>query len=534
MGTRNFNLNSRAAGYALAACGALLMSGCGGSGGSADPQAHNLTAARACEEADGKVMGDARLKAAVVAAGGDVPVYCKVQGVIGTSLHFEMRLPERWNGKLHFWGGGGYDGFIQAISGPDANSRIPLVALKAGYATVSSDGGHQSELWNASFALANPEAARMFGSLSVPTVTASAQKILTSIYGAAPGKSYFEGCSNGGREGMVSMQRYPKLFDGIIVRAPAYNWAGLMGHFSRNAKVAMAPGARLSADKLALVARTVRHACDALDGITDGVVANPAACTPLRINLPALRCDGGADLGRDCLSDAQMAVFQSWTTEAVFQGGSTFRNTAWNLNGNEDDPLNMAPWLTGNGNPITTEQYRYADTTIKNYLARDPHADSLGYSYDSNIGALVDMAALNDATEPDISPFIKNGGKLIMWHGGADPGINMNSTIDYYDRMRKAVGDVGANAATRLYIAPGVNHCASGVGADTVDLLAALDQWSSGNTAPATLNARKLDAGGAEVLSRPLCEYPQYPRYVGAASDATAARLASSYVCMAP
>ena len=525
-----------AAGLALTALSAALLSACGGGDGdgSTDAVAQPLSAKQACETMNGKTIGDAKLKATVMPASGEVPVYCKVEGLIGKALNFELRLPESWNSKLHYFGGGGYDGYIQTVTGGDANLRIPLVALKAGYATVSSDGGHQGHLLDASFALNDPEAALMFGSLSVPTVTTSVQKLLATVYGAAPAKSYYEGCSNGGREGMQTMQRYPKLFDGMVIRAPAYNWVGLLGHFAKNSKAVNAPGAQLSTAKVALVAKTVRSACDALDGVVDGLVSNPAACTTQRVNLPALRCEGGAEGGDTCLSDPQLAMLGSWTSDAVFNGAPTFRNAGWNLSGNEDDPAGMEPWVTGYGDARKSFQFMFSDTTVKNYLAKDPGVDSMLYDFGQNVSAVQALGALNDATNPDISPFISNGGKLILWHGAADPAINVNSSIEYFGRMRAAVGEASANSASRFYVAPGVTHCATGPGADTVDLLAALDQWSAKGSAPGTLRAAKVDDKGAEVLSRPLCEYPKYARYVGPAGDAAAANQAANYQCTAP
>ncbi|CAN7463459.1 tannase/feruloyl esterase family alpha/beta hydrolase [Variovorax sp. LjRoot130] len=144
------------------------------------------------------------------------------------------------------------------------------------------------------------------------------------------------------------------------------------------------------------------------------------------------------------------------------------------------------------------------------------------------------MAALNDATNTDIRPFINSGGKLILWHGGNDGALSVNSTAEYVANMRNAVGATNADASTRFYVAPGVDHCAGGPGADSADLLTALDQWVTKGAAPATLTAEKRDASGALTFARPLCQYPQYPRYTGPANDAAAAKLATSYTCTAP
>ena len=500
-----------------------MLAACGGSNDNTPPQ-QQVTAQQACDALNGKTIAGATLTAAAVAASGAVPTYCKVSGNIAPSLNFEMRLPQTWNGKLHYGGGGGYNGVIPGLN---------LAALNMGYANVSSDSGHQGgNVFSADFALNDTNAAQLFGSLSTPTVMSSANELIKTAYGAAPSRAYFEGCSNGGREALMNVQRYPNLFDGVIARAPAYNWVGLLGQFNRTAKAVAATGSSFTLAKTQLLAKAVRDACDGLDGIVDGVVANQAACTPAVFNPASLRCAGGADTGNTCLSDAQLAVVTSWTTDAAFAGSPAFRNAAWSLSGNEDDAGAWPAWVTGNGTGTNAYQFRFQDTTVKNYLARDAAANSLTYTpFDQNQNALYALSALNDATRTDIRPFQNSGGKLLLWHGGNDSALSSNATIEYYNNVKTMIGAANADSFVRLYIAPGVNHCAGGPGADSADLLSALDAWVDKGTAPATLVADKKDAAGATLFSRPLCVYPKYPRYTGAANDANAAKLASSYTC---
>jgi feruloyl esterase len=512
----------------VVAVSALLLAGCGGGDDDDTPSGPgSVTAQGACDALSGKTIAGAALTAAAVPASGAVPTYCKVNGTIAPSLNFEMRLPDKWNGKLYYGGGGGYNGAIPALSG------LNLAALDQGYATVASDSGHQGSGLSAAFALTDTYAAQLFGSLSVPTVMSTALESVTAAYGTPPTRSYFEGCSNGGREALMNVQRYPNLFDGVIARAPAYNWVGFMGAFNRTAKALAAPGGAFSAAKTQLLSKAIRDACDDLDGIADGVVSNQAACTAA-FDPATLRCPGGADTGNTCLSDAQLAVVTSWTTDAVFTGSPTFRNAGWSLTGNEDDPGAWAAWETGNGTVTNAAQYLFQDTTVKNYLARDPNADSLTYApWDQDQNALYALAALNDATNAVIRPFMNSGGKLILWHGGNDPALSKNATAEYVDKVKTAVGGTNnADAFMRFYVAPGVNHCSGGPGADTTDLLAALDQWVIDEKAPGTLTAEKLDpATGEAVFARPLCRYPKYPRYTGPAGDAQAAKLATNYTC---
>ena len=488
--------------------------------------AQAASAGAACAGLSGKVIDGVALATALIPASGATPTFCKVTGTIPPELDFEIRLPDAWNGKLYYGGGGGYDGAVTPVITPP---------LAQGYAEVVSNGGHRGDGMSAEFAAKSPRAAELFGSQSVPTVMAIAPRAIAAAYGAAPSRSYFEGCSNGGREALMAVQRHPQLFDGVIARAPAYNWVGLIGAFHRTARALAAPGGAFTPAKTSLLAWRVREVCDGLDGVVDGVVANPRACTARRLKLVSLRCRGGRDTGDRCLSDAQLAVLRAWTTDVRFHGAKPYVSRGYNLTGNEDDPMGFGVWVSGDGDVRKAGQYILQDTTAKAYLARNPDARSGDDTrWDRDPGALDALAALNDATDPDIRPFIDKGGKLILWHGGADAALSVNSTIDYVKTMRRTVGPARAAAATRFYVAPGVNHCEGGAGPDQTDLLKALDAWVSSGIAPETLVARKLDAGGAVVRSMPLCPYPQYPRHVGAAGDKVSAQLAQTYVCSTP
>ncbi|QQE08744.1 tannase/feruloyl esterase family alpha/beta hydrolase [Cupriavidus sp. ISTL7] len=512
---------------ALTAVAMAALAACGDSDDDHKPgPSASANAAQACAQLAGKTIAGATVTAAAtVAANGPQPLFCKVNATIAPKLNLELRLPDRWNGKLYYGGGGGYNGSIPGIDVP-----TNLTALKQGYATVNSDSGHSGNVLSADFALDDPHAAALFGHQSVPTVMSSARQMLQTAYGKAPERSYFEGCSNGGREALMAAQRNPDLFDGIIARAPAYNWVGFMGAFNRNAKALAAPGGMVNAAKINLLAKAVRDACDAQDGIADGVVSNPQSCS---FDPAVLRCSGGTDAGDACLSDAQLAAVQSWTSPAVWANGA-YSNAGWALSGNEDDPGAWSAWLTGNGNVNMALQFLFQDTTVKNYLARDRSQNSLAYTWDSNVAALANLSNLNDATNTDLRPLKNSNAKLILWHGTNDAALSFKATNAYYEGMVAAVGgQASADEFVRYYLAPGVNHCAGGPGADQTDLLAALDSWVTKGDAPGTLTATK-ENNGANAFSRPLCRYPQYPRYTGPANDAAAAAQASNYTCTAP
>lgn len=491
-----------------AACAMITLS-LGASAAPADPRGDR------CRALAGQAIAGAQLLSAdVIGETYTSPTYCRVRGLIPPKLNFELRMPRQWNSALHYGGGGGYNGAIPAPN---------LAALRMGFAQVSSDSGHQGSVLDASFVQGDPQAAALFGFLSVPTVTAAAREIVKVHYRHAVKRAYFEGCSNGGREALMTVQRFPTLFDGVIARAPAYNWVGIMGAFNRTAKALAAPGGAMSAAKVATVAAAVRDACDALDGVADGLVSNPQACT---FDPAVLRCPGGVDAGDACLSDAQLAVLDSWTMPISVAGG-TYTNAGWPLSGNEDAPGAWDTWVSAG----PRLQFLFQDTTVKYYLAGDPLANSLLYDYESDPNALAAMSALNDATNAAIHPFVAAGGKLILWHGTNDSALSYRTTTQYYEQAVSEVGGrANADGFMRYYLAPGVNHCAGGPGADSADLLAALDDWIRLRRAPGTLEAARVDpATGSTVLTRPLCRYPAYAHYVGGDPNA-----ASSFVCTEP
>ncbi|XAH21379.1 tannase/feruloyl esterase family alpha/beta hydrolase [Xylophilus sp. GW821-FHT01B05] len=487
------------------------------------------SAASVCAKLNGATSGGvAGLSAKVVPATSSTPTYCQVTGTIPAQLGIEILFPDKWNGKLYYQGGAGMNGSIPAL---------PVAALSKGYAAVGSDGGHKGSAFDASFALNDSLALNMWGHLSIPTTLASAKEVVRDAYGKFPDRSYFEGCSTGGREALMTVQRYPYLFDGVIAGDPSYDFVGLIGWFNRNAKALAAPGGALPNAKLKLLSQSVRDVCDALDGIADGIVSNPAACSKSGFDPKALRCAGGGDLGDACLSDGQLNSIAALTTPAEFGiAPNVYTQVGHPFTGNED-----TQWPAGStgaardGDFTFSAGYIFQDTSIKNIIARNAAVNPLTFSYDQDLNALFSTASIVNATSKDIRPFINGGGKLIMWHGGADDFYPAQGTANYYDAMVSAVGGkTVADSAVRFYVAPGVGHCGNGPGAAPTDLLQSLDDWVTRDAPPNTLLATKLTSSGDIAFTRPLCQYPTYPRYVGPSDDAAAGKLATNYTCTAP
>jgi len=532
-------MNALARSYTVLTTACLLLTACGGgsdkgvSAAFVAPDAppttvSPVTAVFLCTEMQGKSLETAVVtKVSVVNRADLVPAYCEVSAHIDPSLNFQIRLPEGWNGKLHYEGGGGFDGII-----PAANQN----ALQKGFATVSSDSGHTGAGTSAlaagvdaSWALNNPNGVDLFGARAIPLVMGAATAMIQAAYGKNPSKSFFEGCSNGGREALMTAERYPQLFDGIIAKAPAYNWIGLFGAFNVNAKAVATPGAQFTAEKLTTLASAIRDKCDAADGLVDGVVSNLSAC---KFDPQVLRCADGADAGGSCLSDPQLALLKTWTSPAAFNGGQ-YWNTGWDLTGNEDEPTTFASYLLGaNFNIRNSYTYLLQDNFIKYFLARSPAVDSLGYVYDQDPSALVGNATVLDV-QPDLRGFSRSGGKLILWHGTSDAAISAKGTTEYFNAVNQTLGASGANATIRYFQAPGVSHCGGGAGAATTDFLAALDEWDQSGNPPETLTAAKV-VNNVVAFTRPLCRFPMYPKYVGPVGDASAAKMASSFTCVMP
>jgi feruloyl esterase len=360
-------------------------------------------------------------------------------------------------------------------------------------------------------------------------VRGAAVEILCSHFAAhgqcPPERVYFEGCSNGGRSALLAAQRAPDLFDGVIARAPVLQWPGLAVAAQRlERRIAVQP---LSDAKLAAVDAAQLAACDALDGIADGVIGRPFDCP---FDPESLRCTQGD--APDCLTDAELetlATVRSSTPLPFAQVDGLTEHAAFPV-----QPISLLVtwpiWLQPSASFPVPNLFVAQDLFLRYLVTQDPSLDSLSIDPADYGDELAALSAQMDATSTDFSAFVARGGKLILWHGAADAGITPVGTNDYYAALEAAaVADPSlpaVEAYARLYVAPGVAHCARGPGADQVDLLSVLDAWRDGTPPGAiTAHAQYTSAG-----DRPLCEWPGYPHYVGS-GDPT---LASSYSCQLP
>ena len=502
---------------------AICLVACGGNDNNSS--APTVTA-DSCAALAGKSIGGASISAGamvpVAAASGPnpaVPSYCKITATMAPALNFEVRLPASWNGKFHYSGGGGFDGTIPSA---DLNS------LSLGYVDAASDSGHQGNALDGSFAT-DPVKLDLFAQLSVPTVAAAAKLIVQAAYGSLPSRSYYEGCSNGGREGLMTALRFPTMFDGVIAKAPAKFIAPIESYKRAATLMANDPGSVLNAAKLSLIDSSIVAACDSLDGAADGLVSNVAAC---HFDPSTLRCASGTDEGDTCLSDPQIAVVSTLASYMVGGAGTPYVTSfpPYQLWGDISLPGAWGSWLVGN--PKQTIVGLFGASVVQYLLGGSPGANWYDYDFLANAAIVQARADLIDVTDPNMVPFKSTGGKLMLWNGASDPAVPAQGTIDYYSKVVTAVGgQAAADGFARMYLAPGVLHCGGGTGADRTDaMLPALDAWVTQGTAPGSLSASRLDATGATVLSRPLCPYPNYARYNGTGDMNSAA----NFTCAAP
>lgn len=466
----------------------------------------------ACEGFRGRTVEGAQLTgASVIAATATLPEYCQVTGTLPPSLHFEVRLPSSWNGRTVYGGGGGFDGFI--IPGDSYTAQ--------GYASIASDGGHTGHPLSGAFAL-DPVALEDFAFRSVHRVLPVAKAILREHYGKAATRTYFEGCSNGGREALIEAQRWPDDFDGIIARAPAYDFVGLMLTFSHNAQLLAKPGAMPSRAKLEHLGQALLAACDANDGLTDGLLSQTDACS---FEPATLLCH--AESTPECLTPAELASVQALASPYVLDGRRL--NPGW-PRGDASDPGGWAAWLD---QPQLTDTAgsRLSGDFIRFFIAQQSGFNPATFDATAWWPRIEALSALISARSADLERFRAHGGKLILWHGGTDGIISQRVTTAYYQQLvQKAGGQAAADTFVEYFPAPGVNHCSGGAGADSVNLLPALEDWVEGRGPPSRANLVATRRAGPGALSRPLCKYPLYPRYNGTGEVSQA----SSFTCVAP
>lgn len=462
-----------------------------------------------------------------------LPALCRVAGVIkpspDSSIQFEVWMPSSgWNGKFQGAGNGGFAGSI--------NYDQMGAAVAHGYATASTDTGHQGTATDAAWALAHPERIVDFGYRAIHETTVNAKRILLAFYGAAPGRSYFSSCSNGGRQALMEAQRYPEDYDGIIAGAPANYFTHLLANGAWDLLALLGEkDSYIPATKLPAIQAAALAACDALDGVKDGVIEDPSRC---RFDPSALQCDGAET--DQCLTAPQVIALKKLYAGGRTSGGrQVFPGYA---PGGEAETGGWMPWITGPA-PERSLMFSFGTQFFKNMVFDNAAWDYRTFNVDRDTQAADrKFAPILNATNPDLSRFKARGGKLILYHGWSDPAIPAPNAIDYYQSVLAKMGQKQVHGFVRLFMVPGMQHCGGGSGPNSFgqfgvgsadpehNLGAALERWVEQGVAPERIIATKrkndLDPKSDVLRTRPLCAYPQVARYKGAGTTDDAANFA--------
>jgi feruloyl esterase len=440
-----------------------------------------------------------------------LPAFCRVAATIrptkDSDIKIEIWMPSSsWNGRFLGVGNGGWGGSI-------AYPAL-MTALKQGFAAGSTDTGHAGKSGDASFVLGHPEKLIDFGYRSVHLMSVDAKAIIAKFYGKPIRYSYWNGCSTGGKQALTEAQRYPEDYDGIVAGAPANFFTHLMfGNIWPAIATLKDPATKIPDGKYPAIQQAVMKACDALDGVEDGIIINPEQC---HFNPETLQCKGPDSL--ECLTPPQVHAVQeiyagvrnSRTGEQIFPGLEPGSPLDQATGAPPDHPLNF---------------FRYV-------LFKNPDWKWQTLNFDSDV-TLADQTAgaILNATDPDLTAFAAHGGKLILYHGWGDPHISPMNTVNYYEGVVTATG--GAAAAenfVRLFMVPGMEHCQGGAGPDDFDKIGAIEQWVEHHVAPNEIIASHQTKDDVTDMTRPLCPYPQVASWKGSGSTNDAA----NFVCASP
>ena len=484
--------------------------------------------AATCESLAGKTLADTKIELAVETAPfsntdpmfGPFKVeksFCRVTGTIAPATKFEVWLPDpgAWNGKLQGVGNGG-------VAGSIAQGSLAS-ALARGYAAVSSNLGHDGGPIDFDFAIGHPELVSDWGHHATHAMTVVAKAAVEAYYGKPPAKSYFTGCSGGGRQGLMEAQRYPADYDGIVAGDPTADFTRLTlgGRLWEAIATLKNPSHYIPASKIPVIAAATVAACDALDGIKDGVIDDPRQC---KFDPATIQCKAGD--GPDCLTEGEVAALKTiYAGSSSSDGKPIFPGY---MPGGELGPMGWATYVSGPA-PGKASQFLYGGNFARGMVMERPDYDPLTFDYDRDMPkAVAKLSKMIDATNPNLSGFNARGGKLIQYHGWSDPGVSPLSSVNYYTAIgRRLHGD--PSGFYRLFMVPGMQHCVGGPGPDHFDALAALEEWVEQSKAPDRLIATHLTDGKPD-RTRPLCPYPQVAKWDGKGST----DVAESFICGKP
>jgi len=504
-------------------------------------QSHAVTAASCNALTNIKPPHTKLLSAGVVAANAftapgsernmQLPSFCRVIGVSNTAVNFEVWLPlSDWNGKYQGVGNGGMAGTISYLG--------MARAVRSGYATASTDTGHVAGPipFDASWASGRPDLIEDFGHRALHLTTLNAKQITEAFYASPPNYSYYVGCSKGGQQGLMEAQRYPDDFDGILAGNPANDWTRFYAGAHLWYSLAMLEDEEswIPPAKMKTLGNAVNAACDGLDGIEDGVLQNPLACT---FKPATLLCAANTD-NNACLSAKQvLAVEKIWSGVTNASGDLVFPPL---VPGGEGEADGWSRWVTGK-KPFGSLHWLGGEGFFRWFVFDDADWDFRTFDFDKDLAFALDkVGSAVDSDNPDLRPLRNAGAKLIVYHGWSDPDISPLGSINYFNDVVNVIANDSQDASKdsalsstqdffRLFMVPGMGHCRGGPGPDQFDALAALENWVENDIAPEAIIASKI-VQGKTVTSRPLCVYPKVATYRGSGSTNSA----KNFSCASP
>jgi hypothetical protein len=467
-----------------------------------------------------------------------LPAFCRfavdATPTADSDIKIEVWLPASgWNGKLQGIGNGGFAGQIDF-------PQLGL-ALSHGFAAVATDTGHSGSPIQAEWAIGHPEKVIDFGYRGIHEMTRVAKAAVQGFYGKAPQHSYFAGCSDGGREALMEAQRYPEDYDGILAGAPANYWTRLLSTAVVDTQaLTVDPASFIPPAKISAISAAVLTACDALDGVRDGILNDPRQC---HFDPASIECKAGEDSDK-CLTAPQAAALKKlYAGPHDTQGHEVFPGF---LPGAEDGQGGWGLWITGPA-PNKSLIAFFGLGYFSNMVYGKADWDYRTFALEAGVKAAEEKtaSALN-ATDPNLAPFRSRGGKLILYHGWNDPAIPALNTVNYFQSLIEKMGQKNVDSFVRLYMAPGVQHCGDGPGPDSFGQVgdwtpvdpqhsayASLQEWVEKSVAPAAIIATKYASNDAEhrvQMTRPLCAYPLAAKYKGSGDTNDAA----NFECEAP
>lgn len=468
------------------------------------PATEQKVPCKPCAELKDLHLPDVRILTAEVL---ETPVpYCKISGVIGKEIHFEVALPDAWNARFTMSGNGGFAGAIQTGHG----------RVREGYANAATDTGHKGAPLDASWAFGHPERQINFGHLAVHRTTVTAKEIIRQYYCEAPAYSYFVGCSRGGGQALMAAQRYPEDFDGIVAGAPAFNWPATAAEIVQNCQVLFPNDDAfedpvITPDHLRLLQEHVLAQCDALDGIKDNILNDPRDCAFDFSQLP--RCPNDQP-GEDCFTPPQIEAIK--TVYAGVGDGKRSIYPGFPLGG-ENERGGWQAWITGpddsdlaGGAP--SKHFQFGTQIFQQFVFHDTTWDYRTYDFQDFFPTTRFASSFLDATSTDYSEFKQRGGKMLIYHGWNDPALSALATIEHYEAAQKV--DPNLDDHVRLFLLPGVLHCGGGPGPGQADWLQYVRDWVERGQAPERIVVAKRE-GGRVTMTRPVFPYPDRAVYDG-------------------